>query len=231
MPETLFLPDRNTLTQRLADRICGLLRSGLKKRGRASLAVSGGSTPVALFDELSGRDIPWQQVSITLVDERWLDPGQDASNEHLVRTHLLKNHAASAHFTGMKTSDTTALQGETACEQLLAELPRPFDAVVLGMGGDGHTASLFPGAKRLARATDASSTKTCMAITPPTAPHERMTLTLSAILDSRRIFLLITGQKKFDVLQKALQDGPPEKMPVRYILRQQRTPVTIFWAP
>jgi 6-phosphogluconolactonase len=98
------------------------------------------------------------------------------------------------------------------------------------MGNDGHTASLFPGAEKLKKATNMQSTVTCMAIAPLTAPHERMTLTLPAILDTRQIVLLIAGQKKYDVLQKALQDGSVEEMPIRFILRQQKTPVTVYWA-
>ena len=99
------------------------------------------------------------------------------------------------------------------------------------MGNDGHTASLFPGAEKLAAATDIESGRTCMGIAPLTAPHERMTLTLPAILDSRQIFLHITGQEKKDVLQKAQAEGSIEKMPIRYILRQQTTPVAVYWAP
>ena len=223
--------DKKTLADHLATRIGQILETAITEKGRASLAVSGGSTPVALFEELSTRDIAWQKICITLVDERWVEPEEDASNEHLVRTHLLKNHASSASFTGMKTRAATAGQGVAECQRRLADVPRPFDALILGMGDDGHTASLFPGAEKLAQATDLQTTAACMAIAPLTAPHERMTLTLRAILDSCQVFLLITGQKKFDVLQKALQDGPADEMPIRYILRQRQTPLTVYWAP
>ncbi|MCF6186211.1 MAG: 6-phosphogluconolactonase [Desulfobulbaceae bacterium] len=108
---------------------------------------------------------------------------------------------------------------------------RPIDALILGMGGDGHTASLFPGAEKLAAATDMNSGEICMGIAPLTAPHERMTLTLPAILDTRQIVLHITGSEKQDVLKKAMGEGPPEEMPIRFILRQQRTPVAVYWAP
>ena len=224
-------PDRKTLTVELADRIAELLTAGITNNGRASLAVSGGSTPVELFKRLSRLNIPWQQVVITLVDERWLEPTAPDSNEHLVRTHLLRNRAAAADFIGMKNSAATAGGGEAECEQQLRQVPRPFDVLILGMGNDGHTASLFPGAEKLAGATNMESGRTCMGIAPVTAPHERMTLTLPAILDSRQIFLHITGLKKNDVLQKARAEGPIEEMPIRFILRQPATSVNVYWAP
>jgi 6-phosphogluconolactonase len=224
-------PDQDSLTAALADRIGELLSDGILKNGRASLVVSGGSTPVALFERLSGSDISWQDVIITLVDERWLAPTEVGSNEYLIRQHLLKDKAASATFIGMKNSALTAAAGEVECAQRLASVPRPFDVLVLGMGGDGHTASLFPGAEQLLSATDMSQNKVCMAITPPAASYERITLTLPAILDARRFFLHITGEKKKEVLEKALADGPAQAMPIRFILRQKKVPVSIFWAP
>jgi len=193
--------DRTSLVNELSDRIGSLLTAGITDNGQASLAVSGGSTPVELFEQLSGLDIPWQDVVITLVDERWVDPSDPDSNENLVRTHLLQNNAAAAKFRGMKNSAATASEGETACAEVLQKIHRPFDVLILGMGGDGHTASLFPGAVKLSQATDMHSGEICIGIAPVTAPHERMTLTLPEILASRQIFLHITGQDKRDVLE------------------------------
>ena len=224
-------PDRKSLVLNLADRIAELLAKGIAANGRASLAVSGGSTPVEMFEQLSGMDLRWRDIVISLVDERWVDPTEDDSNEHLVRSHLLKDKAGAATFIGMKNSAATASAGENVCEQQLQKNPRPFDVLILGMGSDGHTASLFPGAKKLSMAVDMDSGRTCMGITPLAAPHERMTLTLPAILDSRQIFLHITGQDKKDILRQAQADGASEEMPIRFILRQQTTPVTALWAP
>jgi len=223
--------DRHRLAADLARRIAQLLNDAVQRAGRAGLAVSGGSTPAALFYRLSQLALPWEKVVVTLVDERWVAPDDPDSNEHLVRTRLLQNRAATASFVGLKTPAVTAAEGEAACEQRLSELPRPFAALVLGMGRDGHTASLFPGAAQLAAATKMKSGRTCMAIAPPAAPHDRMTLTLPAILDAGQIFLHITGQDKWQVLQQAFQEGPAQEMPVRFILRQQTTPVTVWWAP
>ncbi len=224
-------PDRQSLTAALADHVAEQLSCAVTERGRASLAVSGGSTPVDLFEKLSGLEIAWDRVVITLVDERWVEPEDDDSNEHLVRTHLLKDRAAAAVFVGMKNRAATAGQGERECEQALAEVPRPFDLLILGMGGDGHTASLFPGAEKLPLATALDSGRTCMGIAPKTAPHQRMTLTLPTILDARELILHIVGSEKKEVLERALGEGPAEDMPIRFILRQQTTPLNIYWAP
>jgi len=223
--------DPETLVVELTARIAELLTTGIAENGKASLAVSGGSTPIQLFDALSTLDISWHDVVITLVDERWVEPTDMDSNEHLVKTHLLQNKAAAASFIGMKNSAETAGKGEAECEQKLRIIPRPFDVLILGMGNDGHTASLFPGAVKLSAATDLQSNRICMGLAPLTAPHERMSLTLPVILDSRQIFLHINGQEKKDVLEKALADGPTADMPIRFVLRQQTTPLNVFWAP
>lgn len=223
--------DRTSLVKELTKEIGKLLNKGIATAGRASIALSGGSTPVTLFEHLSLLDIAWKNVDITLVDERWVEATGADSNERLVRQHLLKNKAAAANFRGMKNSAITAGEGEKECERQLQNISRPFDVLILGMGGDGHTASLFPGAEKLAAATAMDSGRTCMGLAPHAAPHERMSLTLPVILDSRQLFLHIVGQEKKDVLNKAQGDGALEKMPIRFVLRQQSTPLSVYWAP
>ena len=223
--------DRTSLVAELAGRIAVLLTAGVEDKGRASLAVSGGSTPLALFEQLSIMDIPWKDIIITLVDERWVEATEPDSNELLVRNRLLQHRAAAASFIGMKNGALNATDGEMECERQLQKVPRPFDVLILGMGGDGHTASLFPGAKKLAAATDMESGRSCMGLAPLTAPHERMSLTLPAILDSRQLVLHIVGQDKKDVLDNALAAGPASDLPIRFVLRQQTTPLSIYWAP
>ena len=219
------------LNRNLAERILHLLGDGIRHRGRASLVVSGGTTPMALFEALSGANLAWEKVVVSLADERWVDPGSPDSNEHLVRTHLLKNKAAAAMFIGLKTPDGNAGAGEAACEKRIRQIPVPFDLLILGMGDDGHTASLFPGAAALPGALDMASERICMAVTAPAAPHDRMTLTLPALLNSRRIFVHIVGEKKRHVYEKAIAGESPEEMPIRAILGQKKVPVTIWWAP
>ncbi len=223
--------DRQQLVREMVDHVGKLLSRAIAEKGGASLAVSGGSTPKPLFERLSELDIAWEHVVITLVDERWVDAADKDSNEHLVRAHLLKNRAAKATFIGMKNEALTAAAGVQQCERRLRQVPRPFDLVILGMGNDGHTASLFPGARQLAAVTAMDSGKICMAVTPPAASHDRMTLTLPAILAANRIFLHIVGTEKLKILKQALATGSPEAMPIRFILRQEQVPVTIYHAP
>ena len=223
--------DAADLTHRMVELIVHLLGDSISHRGRASLVVSGGTTPVALFEVLSGADLTWEKVVISLADERWVDTGSPDSNEHLVRTHLLKNKAAAARFIGLKTPDGTAGAGEAACARRILQIPAPFDLLLLGMGDDGHTASLFPGATVLPEALNMTSDRICMAVSPPAASHDRMTLTLPALLNSRRIFMHIVGEKKRQVYETAIAGELPEEMPIRAILGQKKAPVTIWWAP
>ena len=129
--------------------VAELLRQGIAERNVASLAVSGGRSPIAFFDQLSRQILPWEKVSITLVDERWVPTSSEESNEHLVRQHLLRNAAASAQFVPLKTAATSPQLALAERETAINKMPWPLDAIVLGMGEDGHTASLFPGAENL----------------------------------------------------------------------------------
>ncbi len=223
--------DAAELAEHLAVQVADFLRQAIKARGRATLVVSGGTTPKPLFLALARQDLDWDRVTITLADERWVDTTAADSNERLVRQYLLQDQAGAAKLIGLKNKATTAKEGEKECAQRLAGLPRPFDLVILGMGGDGHTASFFPGARRLPEALDMKSGRDCLAISPPKAPHDRMTLTLPVLLDSRQIILHITGQAKKKVLEQAMADGPATAMPIRTILRQQQTPLSVYWAP
>ncbi len=223
--------DSGALKAALATHVAESLRDGLVQHGRASLVVSGGRTPTPFLVALSQVDLDWSKVGVTLADERWVNVDHADSNEALVRRTLLQNRAAHAKFVGLKNSAAMPVAGETVCEQALTPIPRPFDVVVLGMGDDGHTASLFPQAPQLAAALDMHSGKQCIAIDPVTAPHARMSLTLPALLNSRRIVVLISGLDKWGVYQKALAKGPIEAMPIRSILRQTQVPVDIYWSP
>jgi 6-phosphogluconolactonase len=229
--QLLKFRDTTSLVQELVRRISELLEEGVAARDLASMAVSGGTTPLPLFSALSKVALDWEKVFITLVDERWVDPGAKDSNEKMVREHLLQRRAAKASFIGMKTSNATARDGEDACAAALSRLPLPFDVLILGMGNDGHTASLFPGADRLPEGVTLDSEKLCLAICSPKTPHERMSLTLPAILNSRQIILHISGATKMAVYEKACQEKPAAEMPIRYILNQTQVPVTVCWAP
>ncbi len=227
-PVEKIFPDAEALTRALAEEISSRLRAAVAERGVALLAVSGGRSPVPLFQLLSQADLPWSAITITLVDERWVPVNDEASNERLVRNHLMVERAAAARFVPMKYSTATPEEGAATCHAALARLSLPFDVVLLGMGEDGHTASLFPHAHGLTEALDTTRQALCVAIQPPTAPHPRMSLTLRALQSSRWLVLPLQGETKLRTYRKALEPGPVEEMPVRAILRQRVVPIELW---
>ncbi|MDP9013251.1 MAG: 6-phosphogluconolactonase [Pseudomonadota bacterium] len=224
-------PDLDTLSRTLSQRIAAELSAAIAARGRASLVVSGGRSPVKLFEYLRVEALQWSRVEVALADERWVDSADPDSNERLVRDVLLVDRAAAAHFRGLKSPAATPDLGAASAWQTFADVPRPFDVVVLGMGDDGHTASLFPGSPNLGAALDESAAPGCVGMRAPTAPHARLSLNLAALLDSRRIVILLAGEAKWRTYVAASQPGAAELMPVRAVLRQQRTPVDVLWSP
>ena len=220
--------DREQLAEALAAGVADNLKAGVKARGVASLAVSGGTTPAAFFKALSGReDVPWDKVTVTLVDERWVDESSDRSNARLVKANLLQGRAALAKFVPLYQGGDTP--DEAAAGKAQAAVPQPLDAAILGMGNDGHTASFFPGGDTLHEALTAEGP--VIAIRAPGAGEPRVTLTLARLLSARALYLHIEGEEKVKTLEQAEATGPVEDMPVRAILRQTQTPLTIYWSP
>jgi 6-phosphogluconolactonase len=223
--------DLETLSRELAAQLAAGLRAAIAARGLASLVVSGGRSPVRLFEILRTQPLDWGRVCIALADERWVDPADAGSNERLVRDVLLKEQAAAARFHGLKNGAPTPDLGAVSAWETFARVPRPFDAVVLGMGDDGHTASLFPRSPNLPNALNSGAAAGCVGMWSPVAPHARMSLNLSALLDSRRVVVLIAGASKWQTYAAACAPGPVPDMPVRAVLRQARTPVDVMWSP
>ncbi|MDP9008533.1 MAG: 6-phosphogluconolactonase [Pseudomonadota bacterium] len=184
------------LSRALANQIAATLRSAIAARRLASLVVSGGKSPIRLFELLRAEGLDWSSVCVALADERWVDPSDPASNEKLVRDVLLQGPAAAARFLGLKNGAPTPDMGAVSAWETFARVPRPFDTVLLGMGDDGHTASLFPGSPNLPNALDPAAAAGCVGMRAPVSPRPRLSLNLSALLDSRRIILVITGDAK-----------------------------------
>ena len=218
------------LAQALADHVSQALKHRIARDGRAALAVSGGRTPLRFFDALAARELDWSAVDITLVDERWVDETSPRSNARLLREHLLQGAAGAARFLPLYVDAATPEAARAQLETHLAALPLPFAAVVLGMGEDGHTASLFPGGDRLVQALDPTSTSLIQAMRAPGAEEPRITLTLPAITASDSVALHIEGEAKRRVLEAALADESTP-LPISAVLSQCTHPATIFWCP
>lgn len=206
------------------------LRTGIRVRGAASLVVPGGRTPAAFLRELSCANIDWQYVQVTLTDERWVDAAFPDSNEKQVRDNLLCGAARKASFVYLKTAHEDPRAALAARTRALLAMARPFDAVVLGMGDDGHIGSLFPGASCLPRAMDPHAEPALVAISPPRAPHRRISFNLPALLDARHIAILVRGGAKLEILQRAAAEfSSPLELPVTAIVTQTRAPVEVHW--
>lgn len=213
-------PTPEALAEAAASRIAELLSAAVAARGRASLVATGGSTPGPVYDRLARTPLDWNRVAVTLSDERWVDPRSPDSNERLVRERLLQHAAAAARFIPLKGGGTVE-QDAAVASAALAAAPRPFDVVLLGMGDDGHVASLFPGSPALPLGLDAAEQDLCIAVPQGEGrapPQSRLSLTLPPLKSAGRVILIFTGRRKFDVLEAALQNPDPYLYPVCAVL-------------
>ena len=164
---------RELLDESLADKVAAILTAAVESKGKASIAVSGGSTPKGFFQALSKKKLAWQAITITLADERWVDIDSSDSNTKLVHENLLQNEAVNANFFHLKqgdrfSDDTLDDLNLAANQQLL-----PLDVLILGMGEDGHTASLFPCSDEITQCL-AMIAEALIKVTPKSAPYQRI---------------------------------------------------------
>ncbi|WP_281557205.1 6-phosphogluconolactonase [Thalassomonas sp. RHCl1] len=222
--------EKAALDNALADKVAALLSQAIEAKGKASLAVSGGSTPKGFFKALSQKDLPWKKVTITLADERWVNIDDDASNTKLVHEHLLQNNASEAKFFHLKQGE--ALTDETLTDLNLAAKSSllPLDVLILGMGEDGHTASLFPCSDEIELGLAQDNPNALLKVQPKTAPHQRISFTFSSLIESEAIFLHIAGAGKKTVLNKALGEQNILEMPIRAFLQHPQVNTQVFWA-
>lgn len=220
---------RNELDEALANKVATELIKAIDLKGKASLAVSGGSTPKGFFNKLSQFDLPWDKVTVTLADERWVEFESDASNTRLVHESLLQNKAEQATFFHLKRGDLN--------EQTLTELNTeakaallPFDVLILGMGEDGHTASLFPCSDQIEQGLSLSTQDALMKVVPKTAPNDRITFTFAQLIKSKNIILHVCGENKKVVLNKANAGNDFFEMPIRAFLQNQTIETQVYWA-
>jgi len=213
--------------------ILAALGKAINDRGEAVFAVSGGSTPKALYKSLAAADLDWAKVSIVLVDERWVDPGEAGSNESFLRANLMTGKVAAGQLVGLKAAGETPIDGLAAVAERLTSVSFPPDVVILGMGEDGHTASWFPRAEGLDGALAENGPLVAAVRAKQTAVTgeltDRITLTRSALAGAGLSLLLLAGEGKKAALERALADGPVADMPVRALLRSSADQPEIHW--
>lgn len=212
-----------------AERMVAALSRRLDGQGEASVVVSGGTSPAGVFRELSRTVLPWSDVHVVLSDERWVPADHEDSNEKLVRETLLAGEAQGASLLGVYRQGVAIDERCSEINEELLQAPFPFACALLGMGEDGHFASLFPDADNLREGLDADSRQLCIPVQTAASPHARVSLTLSALSRSDEIVLLIFGDAKRDVYEAAKTSS--NGLPVSHLLRQKRAPVHIYWAP
>jgi len=220
----------------LADAVAGdvafIVESAIDARNASLIAVPGGKTAPAVFPKLAAQTVQWKRVTIIPGDERLVPVGDELSNVREIARAFLPTGARVIPIVSGKVADHK-LAGNAA-DALLQDMPWPPDLVWLGMGEDGHTASIFPGAD-LQDALDAPKARRVVGVMPdplpPEAPVARVTLTRAAILSARTVLITITGQKKREVLEQAIADGQSSRLPIGRVLAEAEQPIDIHWCP
>lgn len=225
---TLFeFPQHDQTVDALIASISQDVNSCLDSHNVCSIAVAGGNTPKPLFKKLSQTPLPWDRIKITLTDERWVSRKHEDSNEKMLKEHLLVNLAEKSQFISMKNKESTPEAGQSLCELTLQKSISPLNIVVLGMGEDGHFASIFPNMENTNRLLNSYQPRLCMPANPEGKPP-RMSLSLSYLKSADRVYLLITGETKKNIIQNALESKlDQDQYPICTLLNE--TDLQIYW--
>jgi 6-phosphogluconolactonase len=215
------------LADGLALNVAKQLSDAIDARGTATLVVSGGRSPVAFFQNLAKQKLDWSKVVVTLADERWVPVEHADSNAGLLKRYLLQGPAAKAQFLSLYSATANLELAAEQADRLLAELP-PIDVLILGMGDDGHTASLFPNSPNLADALKVDGTRRCYPMLAPTVPRQRLTMSRALLASAKTTVLSISGQSKLTTLSAALAGDDVAAMPIRAFLQPT---LEIYWCP
>ncbi len=204
---------------------------GLANRGRATIGLSGGRTPAHVLPYLFTANRDWRRVTITFSDDRWVSQDSIDSTEGMVRRLVEATPAAAASIVGLVTGHATPAEGIHAVARVIDDLSWPLDAIYLGMGTDGHIASLFP------RVDWRPVSGRVLAVSPPEAGASdagalhRITLNPEALLDCRQLLLMFSGTEKAAIYARALLPGSLQELPLRVILHQDKVPISVFQSP
>lgn len=217
----------NELNLELAKQISDILAEAVVARGQGFLVISGGKTPIELFKCLAKTNLPWEKVTVSLADERCVDIEATDRNEALVKKYLLQDHAKKAKWISLY--DEQSHDNLNPLEKTFSGLPT-FDAVILGMGEDGHTASLFPCSQELSSGL-ANNAPSVLFVTPKNAPFKRVSLSKTRLMNTHHLFLHLVGVKKHQVFNQAMAGDDSLEMPIRAFIHQQQLPLQVMYAP
>lgn len=216
--------DSEALAISLSNHVANKLASAIKNTGKASLIVSGGNTPKSFLTKLSHQEIPWESVLVSLADERMVPIVSPRSNQAMISSFLMQNKASKATFIEL-LDDGLSIANEGKLKQM-----QPYTVVVLGMGSDGHTASIFPNCDKLVEAADLKNPSTLIKTSAPQIDEARVSQTLSALTNAKQIILHIEGNDKRAVWEEAIKSASPEKFPIKYVIDAYRY-LSVYWAP
>jgi 6-phosphogluconolactonase len=224
-----FLETRAEASSKAADLIANALRRRLGGAGRVPLILGGGSSPLACYSELAETNLEWNRVDVLASDERWVPAEHADSNERMLRETLLRDEAASANLLSYYRDEVTVAERCAEMSEVYSAFENPAACALLGMGEDGHFASLFPDAGNIEKGIDPDGTELFLDVSTAASPHERIGLTLAALLRADTLALLVFGEAKRAVLDTAMGDS--RVYPVSYLLHQDYRRLHIFWAP
>jgi len=226
-------PDGSALAEHLATMLHAAMASAIEAEGEVLVALAGGRTPFPAYRRLAAMPLDWSRVVLLPTDERCVPHDHPACNVRELRDAFAE--AKAARIESLTVSDGDPARSEAQARALLAGFERPFDVVVLGMGLDAHTASLFPGAAQLHAATDPDDTLGAYRIDPeplpPEAPFPRITLSLRRLLDANELHLAVSGEAKRHVLRHAQTAGRDPHLPISEVLHAPRVTVDVHWSP
>lgn len=225
--------DAAQLAESLAGTLEAAINAGIAARGRAVLALAGGGTPMPVYRRLAEASLDWSKVQLVATDERWVDHEHPASNSRAMREAFAM--ADRVNILSLVPPSAGPRASEATARAALASVPDPFDAVLLGMGSDGHFASLFPNNPALQAGLDPQNPDDALVVhpdpLPPEAPFARVSLSAARLLRTRRLLLAITGTAKREVLARAQARPDPVRLPISAVLHDAAAQIEIHWSP
>ncbi len=223
--------DAAEMAEAVAGDVQFIIESALDARGGAVIALPGGKTPLPIYEKLSAAKLDWKKVTIVPTDDRLVPMGDPLSNITAIGKVFVPKGARVYPITSDRADDYKA--AGRAADARLAELHWPLDLCLLGVGGDGHTASIFPG-NDLDEALNGPKERRALGVMPdplpPEAPVARVTLSLASIVSARALMIAVSGQAKRDVIEAAIAEGTGSPYPIGRVLAQSELPVDIHWS-